>query len=1314
MKTNRYLLSIALLVVGSMPTFSQVSNDNEDEVYKIDARAGQNDFVPGQVLVKFKDESPVKVSKARGLFNSVNNSAVDAVLKEFGVEKMDKLLPNESPNKERSKTRAMNGQIVEERDLSQLYLIKTEKQNRTSTIQLVENLKMLDEVEYAEPNYKIYMLEDAEGEICSNPNQNPLYKEQWGIDHLNINAMWNLPLINKRRPVIAIVDTGVDINHPDLKDNIWTNPKENEGSSAQDEDENGFVDDTHGWNFIENYMDISDDNGHGTHVAGIAAACNNELGVVGANPFAYIMPVKVLNSDGSGDIATAARGIVYAAENGADIINMSFGSGPELSSTMKDALDKAFQKSILVASAGNNKRDIYDNSNPLEPGTIYPAAYYCVIGVQAVSQDGNLAHFSNYDPDGPFFSRDGVDGRNYEIKAPGVSIISTFTDGGYRSLNGTSMASPLVAGSISALQMVKDYGNREMLFGDLIHLECDFAKIMDNSLERGPGIDFVALRIDDSEGNGDERFDAGESIKLFPTIRNTWKSASNIKLNLTVDDAYKDLITITSNDVDFGYSPSYYGRNESKNPIILQLANSIGDGTRIKMKLMITANEIESPIQTEFVQSVNNIVKLNGIISEDMTLTADKNYMVTGTIGILDGVTLTIEPGTTLQFEHNGGISIAKGGRLEAKGAPGKMIRFTRSSSAAENGYGWNRIDFLGDRDENDIMSYCIFEYATMLENNIRPYPCFDNCILQYFQFADGIHSGGTDPWARIPGNACNIIDNSRISFDDVNDNDTEIYRNYNIVNNFSVHGGRRLPRWRRLNHSNCFNNYSTDGFAFIQAPADEPTIVKNENPSYLGTTREDLVRPYIYEIGNGVSYGDVTYGQADLSNMLKEPVKEAHGIVWKVVVNGKDSQDEYEELDPLGVGKHKFEVYFNRPMNKEKIPQISFGVREPFTQNAVAEDGAWNDDGTIYTAYVTITGKTQSDGVNRIYVFGAEDDEYFECPYEKTRFNVNVQSAGSQSAGFSGEAGLGRVELDWNELKTDMTDVLGFNVYRYTTTPEDSVRVNDVTIDADETHFTDYDVTPGTTYYYKYKVQSTDLKEYQPSNIVAVTPLTAKLGDVTGNNEVDVFDIVYEVNYILGQKPKAFVKCAADVNSDNVIDVLDVQGIIKTILNPSSASRTRSEDTSTAVYSIEDGILYVESPVALGGVQVLVNVPEKTDITTLDDLKGFEQAGAWLSKNDYLFMAYNMKSKTLAPGKHALLRIGDGDVTSITIGDANGMKMSVTGGDGTTAIDNMATAVKTQKGIYNLKGQKVAGSADELKNLPKGIYIVDGIKVLK
>ena len=912
MKHKYYILGLALLVVGTMPAFSQVSNDNEDEVYKIDARAGRNDFVPGQVLVKFKDESPMNVSRARGKFRSAGNSAVDAVLNEFGVAAMDKLFPNEKPNQARRKTRAMNGQMVEERDLSQLYFIKTEKQDKVSTIQLVENLKKLEEVEYAEPNYKVYILEDAEGEICSDPTQNPLYMEQWGIGHLNINAMWNLPLINKRRPVIAIVDTGVDIIHPDLKENIWINPKEGDGSSAQDEDGNGFVDDIHGWNFVDNYMDVSDDNGHGTHVAGIAAACNNDLGVVGANPLAYIMPVKVLKSDGTGDIATAARGIIYAAENGADIINMSFGGGPDLALTLKDALDKAFQTSILVASAGNNGKSIYDNSDPFHPGTIYPAAYYCVLGVQALQQDGSLAGYSNYDPDGPTFSTDGVDGRNYELKAPGTAIMSTMPDGDYRLLNGTSMASPLVAGAISALQMLKEYGNREMLFGDLIHLNCDFAKMLDNSLERGAMIDFVSLRIDDSEGNNDGRFDAGETIKLYPTIRNTWKNASNIKLNLTIDEMYKDLVAITSNDVDFGFSPSYYGRNESMNPIIIQLSNSIGDGTRIKMKLIVTADGMEIPCQTEYIQSVNNVVKLKGLITENTSLTANKNYLITGTLGIIDGVTLTIEPGTKIQFESGASIGLSDEGNIIANGTPQKPIVFTKSG---------NDYSLWGGFATGDLtFSYCIFEYANLIHINVKAFDCvFKNCV-----------------YIRPAGERCNIINNPKLDdFDNLSPRDGVLIRTYcNYVNNMGGALWNMIPAWSGLAESNYFNNYMYDQdegkyFYFSAqtepAPYDKPHIDKNERPSYLGTTREDLLRPFIREIGNAS-----TFGQVDLSNMLKVPVKEAHGIVWKIVVNGKDAQDEYEELDPLGVGKHKFEVYFNRPMNKEKIPQISFGVREP------------------------------------------------------------------------------------------------------------------------------------------------------------------------------------------------------------------------------------------------------------------------------------------------------------------------------------------------------------------------------------------------
>ena len=1323
MKTNRYLLGLALLVAGALPAFSQVSNDNEDEVYKIDARAGQNDFVPGQVLVKFKDESPVKVSKARGLFNSVNNSAVDAVLKEFQVETMDKLLPNAKPLQSRRKTRAFNGETIEEKDLSQLYIVKTKSLRKDSTMMLVKKLKEIGEVEYAEPNYKVYIMgqapnspvqqqysqprartrayttETTDDVICADPSGNPLYSEQWGLEYEGLPELWKKPIINKKRPVIAILDTGVDITHPDLVDNIWTKPG---------------TDDEHGYDFINNTADIRDYNSHGTHVAGIAAASNNETGIIGANPQALIMPVTVMQSDGTGDVATIAQGVDYAAENGATIINLSLGTYAN-SNVLRQSLAKAYQSAVLVAAAGNDGNGIYPECDSFTLGPFFPAAYEFVLGAQAISKSGALALFSNYDCDGPTFSLSGKDAFshddgavNYEMAYPGVGIISTIPEGNYKQLNGTSMASPLLAGAISVLQMVKEYDTQEILWGDIIH-STTIAKAYDIT-ERPAVLELVTLQWDDSQdgGNSDGQPDAGETLRLYPKLKTVWGEAKNIKLSLSVGE-YEDasLVEITSNDVDFGWTLSNYAKETSKNPIIIKIGDNVADSRHIRLLLTTSCEGAQRNVSYEFAIVVNNIIKIGGVITSDLTLTADKNYLVSSNLAVAEGVTLTIQPGSTLQFGE--GIGIASNGKLIMKGTPDRPITL----SCSDGGKMWRFItpnnemaDFNTRRVKTDTLEYCKFINAfPSIASTINKYPAFKNCIFENSAITAAISGTGTY-YDRCVIMYNNLSLNSMM----VGDRDSYHINRCNFVNNTSGHYSK-LPDYTSITNSNCFNNLN-NGFMFYQQEKYINTvgIIQSSHPPYMGTSREDIANTYICDI----DYNNL-HEQVDISNMLKEPVRDAHGIVWKIVVNGKDAQDEFEELDPLGVGKHKFEVYFNRPMNKEKIPQISFGVREPYTQNAVAEDGSWNDEGTTYTAYVTITGKTQSDGVNRIYVYGAEDDEYFECPYEKTRFNVNVQSAGSQSTGFSGEPGLGRVDLNWNELNTDVTDVLGFNVYRYTTTPDDSVRVNDVTIDAAETHFTDYDIVPGTTYYYKYKVQSTDLKEFQTSNVVAVTPQTAKLGDVTGNNEVDVFDIVYEVNFILGKKPKAFVKCAADVNSDNVIDVLDVQGIIKTILNPSSASRTRNEKAApSAVYTIEDGILYVESPVALGGVQVQVNVPEKTDITTLDDLKGFEQAGSWLSKNDYLFMAYNMKGKTLAPGKHALLRIGDGDVTSITIGDANGMKMSVTGGDGTTAIDNMATAVKTQKGIYNLKGQKVAGSADELRNLPKGIYIVDGIKVLK
>ena len=1439
------LTSLLLLVATALPMSmsAQVSNDNEDEVYKVDQRMGK-DFVPGQVLVKFKDAAPVKVSNRAGQFLSTDRQTVDDVLKEFGAAKMEQLLPRENPKRKLNRSQAYNGETIQEHDLSQLYLVETDETHAQQTMQLVEKLKKLDAVEYAEPNYKVYL---TDANIAASYGGNPYTTQQWYLEDYGVKQLWNKEIKIPKRPVIAIIDTGVDMTHPDLAPNLWTNTAEAEGEANYDNDNNGFAGDVHGWDFINNTPNVRDFNMHGTHVAGIAAAANNGIGIIGANPMALIMPVSVMQSDGTGDVATIVKGIDYAVKMGADVLNLSLGTYSN-SRAMRQALENAYQKAVIVAAAGNDGRCINTPHHPVPcygAAPMFPAAYSFVLGVQATTKMGGLAVFSNYDDDGNTFSSvttlQDPDGFNYELKAPGTEILSTIPGGKYKVLQGTSMAAPLVAGAISALTMVKDYLkddgihiHQEILWGDLIHTnniaeayavtnrpaELDLMKILYRERK-----DISELDEDDYSSDGE--IDAGETVSLYPVIRTTFGAASNIQMKLEMGDEYEDpdLVTILTPDwVSFGQPLSAYGKGVSLNPMQLRVATNVADNRHIKMKFTAKCDETNTLYEGHFTMVVNNMVKINGLISEDRSLTADHVYLVNDNIGIMEGVTLTIEPGTRLEFQE--GMGLSSFGKLVANGTPEKPIVFTGhngavwagikshySSGVVEGGDGnhlytnadstlftikstpqtpnsmyfyfdkyiyqnegvsvksfylynyMNRIEdmtahqnlltdpnyltpailqLLKDwRDycaqfpttptgefvegklscvdlghpwytyENprDTISYCKIEY-TMIES-YTPYmkDCvFDqkiNASSDFYQM-DGVRNNIINIDARHYGYGVNITQSS------------SLYSNF-VNNYFGESMATGLPRYSNLKYSNYFNNnagcvesgkyYGKD--YLLSNNTLTPEIDKSDNPSYLGTSREDIVRPYIYEIGNAPN----TYGQIDLSNMRTTPIPEAHGIVWKVVVNDKDAQDEYEDLAPLGVGKHKFEVYFNRPMNKEVAPQISFGVRDPWTQNAVAEDGSWNEEGTIYTAYKTINGRTKSDGVNRIYVRGAEDNEYFEIPYEKTRFNFMINAAGSMATGFAGEGKMGRVELTWNNDENDFDDAMGFNIYRYQLDNDNNevnnICINKEIVDIETTEYTDYDVVPGETYYYMYKVLSTDLKEYDVSNVVAVKPLTSELGDANGSGDVDVADVITTVNYAAGMEPKPFIFEAADMNKDLAIDILDVVGIIQKIIHPTvGAARTMAE--ATAVYTIEDGVLYVESPVALAGIQVQLNLPERKNMTVTDDLNGFEHTSAWLSDNDYLFLAYNMNGKTLSAGKHALLKIGDAEISNIRLSDTMGGNVNVEGAEGTTSIDTMGSKVMKQEGIYDLQGRKLSTLNSPLSTLKKGVYIINGEKVVK
>ena len=285
----------------------------------------------------------------------------------------------------------------------------------------------------------------------------PLFSDSWQLTAAKVTDAWNylqgegLEPGGDRGIVVAVIDTGVDYNHPDLDANMWTNTQEIPNNGI-DDDNNGYIDDVHGVNAINDTGDPMDSNGHGTHVAGIIAAeADNGIGGVGVAYNVQIMAVVAAQYSGvlaSSDIAEAVQ---YAVSENADVINMSFGGYSE-SQVVKDALTVAYASAVLVAAAGNDGKTNEFNCNPMNFGAMYPASYPWILGVMARTKNAAangdyLAFFSNWDcfPQNPI---------EYELMAPGVDIWSTLPSNQYSAWDGTSMAAPVVSG-IAALVRTK-------------------------------------------------------------------------------------------------------------------------------------------------------------------------------------------------------------------------------------------------------------------------------------------------------------------------------------------------------------------------------------------------------------------------------------------------------------------------------------------------------------------------------------------------------------------------------------------------------------------------------------------------------------------------------------------------------------------------------------------------------------------------------------------------------------------------------------------------------------------------------------------
>ncbi len=478
---------------------------------------GAQKVVPGMVVIKFRTGLGM-----RAMANKTGIESVDRLLQQTGIVRLEPVIGFDVSYKKTSKTGLnriyyahFNGHILPQKICA---LLKTDPN-----------------IEYVEPLYL--------HSLCATPNDS-LFSRQGFYEIIQAPAAWDVARGEQGDVIIAIVDGGTDIRHPDLAANLWVNPGEIPDNGV-DDDGNKLVDDIHGWNFADSTNDPSGldtqpfNANHGTHTAGIACAVtNNRIGVAGASWNARLMVINAASARGDSSIAFGFNGILYAASKGADIISCSWGRLGAPSSFEQDVINYAAEQgAVVVAAAGN------DNKSALH----YPSSYANVLSVAATNNEDSKAYFSNY-------------GRVVDISAPGVSILSTVNHGKYATYQGTSMACPLAAG-IVALVKTKHPDWTGMQAAEQVRVTSDNIDQINPSYagqlghgrlnafraatETSPAIRIAS--VDFVDQNNDGVIQRGEQVSVTLTLKNYLAPANNIQLTLSENDEFAEITSGVSN-----------------------------------------------------------------------------------------------------------------------------------------------------------------------------------------------------------------------------------------------------------------------------------------------------------------------------------------------------------------------------------------------------------------------------------------------------------------------------------------------------------------------------------------------------------------------------------------------------------------------------------------------------------------------------------------------------------------------------------------------------------------------------------------------
>ena len=973
--------------------------------------------------------------------------------------------------------------------------------------------------------------------------------------------------------VVAVIDTGVDYTHKDLADNIWVNEGEIPGNGI-DDDGNGYVDDVHGVDFVDGDSDPMDEHGHGTHVAGIIAMTPGNGGGVGVAYGAKIMCVRAGQANGSFASSDIAKAIKYAADNGADVINMSFG-GTGRSYLVESALQDAFPSCVLVAAAGNDglPTNVAKQAGYLFTEDIYPAGYKYVIGVMATDNNKSLAYFSNWD------FKEGS-GCEYEMAAPGVGIYSTLPGNRYACWSGTSMATPNVAAAAAILRSKytdkSKYSSRYIMgqlcsattsraYGFRSYPELNIRDSLTRQAHPNLTLDEVyTLDYQDvsSANNGDGIAQPGETIDMGIAVWNRWGAATDVTVEVDaisdggvankyvefINDEVKLSDVGTFASVNNGFTYTDEKLTGISNPIRFKIKEGTPNDIQITFNISITAknglDERDGNLYSSsasYTLTVQNGVALSGIINEDMTLTNDKLWILENNVLIPEGVTVTVEPGTRIQFWSadpnnkygaNANVYLQVEGRFIAEGTEEQLIEMYpgkgfEDKAVTITGTG-SYIDFKdsGLVDDDYDKKYASLKYVNIYNATYYasdPYSLsagkpfnvtiIDHCNFTYsYSFRYGVlfaksiansHFSNMSMKSRNSYGIC-AYDITTTLFDNYDNQRVYPYDRFEKNVALNYHGKKddepsiivgASDKYNPLFANNAIlnsfylNNYDNiRAIGSFDASKDyNGRTTYDISSNYWGTTNPDLVKVQCLDADWDVTKNDLIQ---EPYLTLDDDMSEIYPFVTEAYLTDKDGN----RIDKVsGAQTVKMHVKFNRDMASDVQPMVTYGGSEPYTDFAVSGDWAnareWVSEFKI-DPYIDL-------GTMYIRVKGAAaaDDKWLVTGTDWGRFKFEITNSSAQSMSLTGEGQLGKNFLSW--MQDDYDTLAGYNIYRATKYDADKkpekqnfTRVNKSVLNADELSFIDENVRAGTDYYYYFTVVDTDLNESKASNVISCCPL--------------------------------------------------------------------------------------------------------------------------------------------------------------------------------------------------------------------------------